>query len=82
MMYDQAMLIHLPQEDLMANFRYEVNTNKKWETLQTGDYDEFDSECRKTMVGVVRDKGTKEFSCMYGTKTSQTVLSDNISDDR
>jgi hypothetical protein len=68
MMYDQALVIDLPHEEFMANFRYEVldsHTNK-WESLGTGDYDKFESICHATMVGVVRNKDNKKFSCMAG----------------
>ena len=51
-MYDQAMLVNLPDHNLMANFRYNVNTSKSWSSLQTGDYDDFKSVCSETMAGV------------------------------
>ena len=56
MMYDQAMLIFLPEVDIMANFRYNVHSTKSWTSLQTGDYDDFMSICGETMAGVARHK--------------------------
>jgi len=83
MMYDQAPLIWLDDEMLMANFRYEVkdNAKKPWEELQTGDYDEFNFKCRETMVGVVRNRINKDFACMQGFKTSPDIPS-SVQDDR
>lgn len=80
-MYDQALTIFNEKKRWMANFRYEVNSNKGWETLSTGDYDEFDSVCRQTMVGIVQDRDTKEFHCMKGKKISPDKPT-SIKDDR
>jgi len=68
MMYDQAMIIKLPDQDLMANFRYEVmeGLEDSWSNLSTGDYGKFDSICTATMMGVLRDRDSKEFSCAVG----------------
>jgi len=64
MMYDQAMLINLPEDNIMANFRYNVHTSKSWSALQTGDYDEFKSVCSETMAGVQRNKMNGKFQCL------------------
>ena len=74
MMYDQAIILYLPDQELMSNFRYNVkpNTKKSWTALQTGDYDEFNFICNETMAGVSRSKSNGEFSCMHGAKKSNT----------
>lgn len=56
MMYDQLLSIHLPEDDLFANLRYEVKEGQEaqWDRLQTGDYDKFWSVCDATMVGLLR----------------------------
>ena len=64
MMYDQAMLINLPEDNIMANFRYNVHTSKSWSALQTGDYDDFKSVCSETMAGVQRNKMNGKFQCL------------------
>ena len=58
MFYDQALVIYLPDEELFANFRYEVKNNdpEAWKELQTENYDDFDYICSKTMVGIVQNK--------------------------
>lgn len=45
MMYDQAFVIFLPDDELVANFRYEVKPNQEdhWDSLETGDYGKFTS---------------------------------------
>jgi hypothetical protein len=67
--------------DLVANFRYEVDTNKDPMSLKTGDYDDFDSICGRTMVGLVKHRANKEFSCMVGEKKDAPMMS-NVVDDR
>jgi len=58
MMYDQLLSIHLPEDDLFANLRYEVKEGQEaqWDRLQTGDYDKFWSKCDETMVGLLRSR--------------------------
>ena len=80
-MYDQAMLINLPEHNIMANFRYNVNTSKSWSALQTGDYDDFRSVCSETMAGVQRNKENGKFQCLHGKKTSSDAPT-NVNDDR
>ena len=65
-MYDQAMLINLPEDKIMANFRYNVHTSKSWTALQTGDYDDFKSVCSETMAGVQRNKMNGKFPPSVG----------------
>ena len=66
----------------MANFRYELKptSTKNKDDLATGDYDEFNSICGNTMVGVVKHKGNKEFSCMHGKKTTPDIQSIMVDD--
>lgn len=66
--YDQAMNIELENgQRLIANFRYDIKpTISKdpfvdvrdrgiigFSTIESGDYDKFDSKCDQTMVGFV-----------------------------
>ena len=86
MMYDQAMIIKLRgqfDKEIMANFRYEVKEGLEdsWSKLSTGDYDKFNSVCTGTMMGVLRDRETREFSCAVGKNESPKPVA-QVSDNR
>jgi len=68
MIYDQAMNVELETgQRFISNFRYEIKNDiakdpvaeaskngiLKFATIETGDYDKFDSECNGSMVGFV-----------------------------
>ena len=67
----------MPNEELFANFRYEVKSEdpEDWTTLRTLDYDKFDHICSQTMVGIMQNKKSKKFACAVGKKTSPDIVS-------
>ena len=83
--YDQAMKIELEDGSrLITNYRYSlkeyVNSDplksgaKALAGVETDDYDKFYSQCDRTMVGFVMQKGSTmtnhKIQCVYGVKES------------
>lgn len=94
-MYDQSLIVELEDgRRFLANFKYsvrdEISTDPvadgadAFEELSSGDYDKFDSQCDRTMVGFVQNAPAitqqsfsmqeHEIQCFYGMQETQTYL--------
>ena len=54
MVYDQSLHIRIEESIFLANFRYDVKDTvplSNYTSLETSDYDLFDSRCDQTLVG-------------------------------
>lgn len=83
--YDQAFKVEMDDGTrLLTNFRYSVKDSVEANPLQSGakslsqldtdDYDKFDSQCDRTMVGFVQRKGSGTMAnhpiqCFYAVKS-------------
>ena len=69
--YDQAIVVELPRGKFMANMRYNLKPNvqaSQYDSLNTGSYNQFDSVCDETMVGVAFGS-EKQVQCWVGYQT-------------
>lgn len=98
--YDQSMKIELENGyRFLANFKYTIKDDisknplkdgsDRFETVKTGDYGKFDSQCDKTMVGFMQSIPTqtkKKFSisqhnvvCFYGEQETHYEMEKTVS---
>ena len=74
MIYDQAIIVELPQKHkarYMANMRYNLKKDieeSQYDALKCGSYEAFDSVCDETMVGVKFNKD-RMLQCWVGYQT-------------
>ena len=93
--YDQAFEVTLTDGTrFLANFKYSLKTYKnstmaQFQQLKTGDYDKFNSECDKTMVGFVQTipsvsnelygMTNHKISCFYGNQETHYEMEKTVS---
>ena len=83
MVYDQNIVIELKERDgakYTANFRYNIKEGSKSRasSLTTGSFDDFDSVCSETMVGLKLTE-SKFSQCWYGKQDKK--LSNKVAEE-
>ena len=83
MVYDQNIVIELKERDgakYTANFRYNIKEGSKSRatSLTTGSFDDFDSVCSETMVGLKLTE-SKYSQCWYGKQDER--LTDQVAEE-
>ena len=81
-MYDQALILETPECRFYSNFKHTLKPDyhdiESLSDLHEASYEAFNSECHKTMVGMIQYKSqdgivTDQFGCFSGSKLDRVV---------